>query len=243
MTSVSYTIVEYSPKHKALGLRILQVRKGLGLKQPDFGELFGVKRSTVINWEGGRTRPSRAVLEAMANEAAESLQWLLSGDRRDMPPEGFPLPPADLSLPMIPIMTLGGAQAGGVSGEDLNRLPLGYPRTEEGRQYWEGDDEHWITRPADIKDITAYAVIVEGDSMVRTLRPGQLVIASPIKPVVSGDLAVVRAGGSTYIKEVHFIEDGARVRLESHNPEYKALVLLREEVEFCHAIVWIKVKR
>ena len=229
------------PIYQGLGERIKKVRGDR--TQEEFGKLLGVTRITVGNWERGLSMPAKETLVAIAGEGRIDVQWLLSGDRWDLPPEGFSLPPGDLSLPMIPIMTLGGAQAGGVSGEDLNRLPLGYSRTEEGRQYWEGDDERWITRPADIKDITAYAVIVEGDSMARTLRPGQLVIASPIKPVVSGDLAVVRAGGSTYIKEVHFIEDGARVRLESHNPAYEALVLPREEVEFCHAIVWIKVKR
>ncbi len=230
-------------RQKELGLRILQIRKRLGLKQPPFGDLFGVTRTTVINWEHGNTTPSRDTLQAIAEQGDVSVAWLLNGERQDVPPEGFPLPPADLSLPRIPVMTLGGAQAGGVSGEDLNRLPLGFQRSIEGGQYWEGDDDQWITRPADIKDITAYAVIVEGDSMAKTLRPGQLVIASPIKQVVSGDLAVVRAGGNTYIKEVHFIEDGARVRLESHNLSYEPLVLPRDEVEFCHAIVWVKIKR
>ena len=235
--------VKTEPIFKGLGLRIHQVRQRLNLSQTQFGNLFSVTRATVGNWERGSHMPSKETLRAIASRGEVPVHWLLEGGRPDIPPEGFPLPPADLSLPMIPVMTLGGAQAGGVPGGDLNRLPLRYPRTSEPGQYWEGDDDRWITRPADIKDITAYAVIVEGDSMARTLRPGQLVIASPIKQVVSGDLAVVRAGGSTYIKEVHFIEDGAKVRLESHNPTYEPLILDRDEVEFAHAIVWIKVKR
>lgn len=46
--------------------RLAAQRKRLGLSAADFARLLGVSALSVYNWEGGKTRPQRPQLEAIA---------------------------------------------------------------------------------------------------------------------------------------------------------------------------------
>lgn len=46
--------------------RLAAQRKRLGLSAADFARLLGVSALTIYNWEGGKTRPQRPQLEAIA---------------------------------------------------------------------------------------------------------------------------------------------------------------------------------
>lgn len=102
-----------------------------------------------------------------------------------------------------------------------------------------GQGMYSVSRPYDIKDPNAYGVEVAGDSMVPRLYERDVVLASPAKQVLSGDLAVIRlADDEVVIKRVRFKDD--LVILESVNPTYEPRILTRHEVKFMHRVVWIK---
>jgi DNA-binding XRE family transcriptional regulator len=58
--------------------RVADLRKQLGLLQADFGQLFGVRQSSVSRWENGQKEPSVENYVRMANLAdEESCLWFL----------------------------------------------------------------------------------------------------------------------------------------------------------------------
>lgn len=237
--------------------RIQYLRRHFSLSQKDFGIVVGVGRTTVVNWENGKTEPHLTTLRRIALATGINPAFLdpvLEVSRQeftdflkdvepikiDRPDDAFDMPVADLSEPLIPILSYG--QAGEMGGEpvQLNLLPVEYSYALKGKdQYWAGDGEYWLPRSAEIKDLTAYGLKVRGDSMRPTYKPGQCVVASPIKPVFPGDEVVVKIiDDQVLIKEISY-RDG-KVILKSHNPDYEDIVLPKEKIQFAHKIVWVK---
>lgn len=220
-----------------------RVRMARGdMTQAQFAYLTGLSRQSMVNYESGRTVPSTMHLKNIARESGVTVGWLM-GDDSNLPSGAFILPPADATLPAIPILSEG--QAGDLGQEplQLNMLPVEHQKAlkpQEGSgKYWEGDNEFWLTRPADVRDITAYCVRVKGDSMSPKLEEGQLVLASPVKQVYSGDLAVVKIkNDAVLLKTVYFVQ--GMVELRSFNPAHHVKIFDREDIEFMNKIVWIK---
>ena len=59
--------------------RIKEIRRNKGLKQADFGELFGVKETTVTSWETGVRNPSETVMLAICQKFNVNEDWLRNG--------------------------------------------------------------------------------------------------------------------------------------------------------------------
>lgn len=212
------------------------------MTQAQFANRTDLSRQSMINYEAGRTIPSTIHLKKIALASGVAVAWLL-GDISDLPPGAFIMLPADATLPAIPILSEG--QAGDIGQEplQLNMLPLEHQKAlkpQEGSgKYWEGDNEYWLTRPADVRDLTAYSMRVKGDSMSPKLEEGQLVVASPIKQVYSGDLAVVKIKDDAVLLKVVYFRNG-KVELRSFNPEHETKIFDREDIEFMNKIVWLK---
>lgn len=208
--------------------------------QADFAVKAGLSRQSIVNYEAGKTIPSAVALKKIALASGCNISWLLGGPD-DYPDNAFFLPPADTSLPPIPILS--SAQAGDIGQEPLqiNRLPVEYQNAlKVSDQYWEGDGEYWLTRPADVKSISAYSVRIEGDSMTPMIKAGDFVLASPVKRVFSGDLAVVKVkDDALLVKMVQF--RGSKIILQSHNPHFEEMEFPAEQITFCHKVVWVKV--
>lgn len=63
-----------------LGERMKEVRRNAGIKQAEFGALFGVKEGTVTSWETGLRNPSNAILSAICEKFSVNREWLLTGE-------------------------------------------------------------------------------------------------------------------------------------------------------------------
>lgn len=63
-----------------LGERMKEIRRNAGIKQAEFGALFGVKEGTVTSWETGLRNPSNAILSAICEKFSVNREWLLTGD-------------------------------------------------------------------------------------------------------------------------------------------------------------------
>lgn len=66
----------------SIGKTILNVRKGKGMSQEEFGELFHVTRQTVSNWENEKSYPDLNTLVTMSDMFEISLDKLLKGDKQ-----------------------------------------------------------------------------------------------------------------------------------------------------------------
>jgi DNA-binding XRE family transcriptional regulator len=78
----------------SLAKRLRAARLLADLEQAELAELIGVARTTVSNWESGRTEPSATYFVRWANATGQPLEWLAEGVVR---PEGFE-PPAYCSV-------------------------------------------------------------------------------------------------------------------------------------------------
>ena len=64
----------------SISKRLKAERERLELSQPQFGELTGVGKTTVINWEKGASAPDAVQLAAIAAAKADVL-YILTGQR------------------------------------------------------------------------------------------------------------------------------------------------------------------
>src|SRR5699024_9142205 len=68
--------------------RIAIIRKTLNLTMKDFGErIDGVDKSTISNWEKGKTMPSNYHLELIAKEGNRDISWLQYGELEEYLPK------------------------------------------------------------------------------------------------------------------------------------------------------------
>lgn len=56
--------------------RLRKARLHAGLEQAELAREIGIGRSTIVNYEAGRTRPSRPVLVSWAMRCGVSFEWL-----------------------------------------------------------------------------------------------------------------------------------------------------------------------
>ena len=59
-----------------LSIRIKQLRKKHNLTQTEFGELFGVGKTTVSSWETNNSSPSDEIKIAICKRFNVSMDWL-----------------------------------------------------------------------------------------------------------------------------------------------------------------------
>jgi len=63
-----------------IGSRMKQLRMHTGLSGERFGELVGVTKSSVSQWESDDTMPDTAILIKLAAKLDFSMDWLLTGN-------------------------------------------------------------------------------------------------------------------------------------------------------------------
>lgn len=89
------------------------------------------------------------------------------------------------------------------------------------------------------KDKNAYAVKVEGESMMPRIRPGEYVVAEPGKPYHPGDdVLVSTVTGLKMVKQFLYARDGS-VTFDSVNTTYERIVLPATEIASIHFIAAI----
>lgn len=122
-------------------------------------------------------------------------------------------------LPLI-----GLAQAGGGGFFDDGGFPAGA-----------GWDE--VELPG-VADANAYALSINGDSMLPVYRAGDVVVVSPSAPVRQGDRVVVRSQSDAVMAKLLLRRSARFIELVSLNPEFPDIKLQTTEVLWMHRIVW-----
>jgi len=159
---------------------------------------------------------------AMVDKTAE---WLEARDIivGDITAAGeFESPPARLPL-------VGFAEAGGVE--------LAFDYSEQG--FPPGAADEYLSPAADLSDPGAYALAVRGGGLEPLLRGGDLLVVSPARPFVPRRLHVVRArDGRVRLRLVE--RHGDTYSLLSINPAYPPVYLHIDDVDWLHAVAWIR---
>lgn len=125
----------------------------------------------------------------------------------------------------------------------INRVAAGPPSEFTDMDYPPGVADDYLSTPPGLEDPNAFAVAIEGDSMVPRYREGDIVLFSPAAPVASGDDCYVRfavecrtAQGATF-KRVYFDSDTV-ARLQPLNDQYPARVVPLEEISGIYRAVY-----
>ncbi|WP_325345401.1 LexA family protein [Xylophilus sp.] len=163
--------------------RFRAAREATGLSQRAFAKKIGITGATISNWEAGVTDPANirgALLELAAGTLGVPVGLLRTGkDRRehgDAPP-GMTL--ADDGVRMVPVISY--VQAGYGKGA-VDPYSLG-----------QGSEQIGVDRgmAAELGRL-AFALVIDGESMMDEFRPGDVVIIDPAVKPRPGDFVVAK---------------------------------------------------
>lgn len=169
--------------------RLKELRIAKGLSQNEVAKIMGVGRTTYLKWESGENQPTRKLKE-LSEFFGVSIDYLLGNS-----------PDTDLDPD----------SGRGVRIPVLGRVVAGIPldAIEEVIDYEEIPKSMAATGDY-------FALQVKGDSMLPTLKDGDVVIVKKQPTVNSGDIAIILVNGNeATVKEVK--ESPAGITLIGHN--------------------------
>lgn len=173
-----------------LGQKIRQAREAKGLSQSQVGQLFGISRSAVSQWESDAVVPETQKLKALAAALGKDVGWLLENGKDqpvfEVPHYGQPALP-DRAFPVqfgardLPVF---GSAKGSFSGEAVDS----------------SSPVEWILRPPVLAGVkNAFGVYVVGTSMEPRYHQGEIVLVHPGRPKGRGAYVVVLLTDDTAI--------------------------------------------
>ncbi len=232
-----------APEHNAnmqdVGKVIRAARVGLGLSQEKLGELLGVSRSAVNQWESGKTTPESGKLPELARVLKLGGGELLGLSTR---------PPTNETVAIQPKRPTGLDRTPSVPhGGDMPRdLPIrGTVSGGPGGlfQLANGEAADWARRPPRLRGRTdVFGLWVEDLSMVPAYKPGSLIIVEKARPPAIGDDVVVELAPETPRDERRAIlktlaaTTPTMLKLAQHNPP-KIIEIPRKRVLSIHRVM------
>ncbi|WP_421169186.1 LexA family protein [Aeromonas dhakensis] len=156
--------------------RIKELRKKHGLTQQKLGELIGVKKSSISQWENDEHSPSGDNLAQLSKVFGVSAHWLSTG-------KGSP-EPSNVAPAVIP---------------QGNRVPiLSYVQAGNWREMCEqatafDGNVEYVTASVDIGPC-GFGLWLRGDSMLPQFKEGDLIIVDPDEAPQPGDFVVAKNG-------------------------------------------------
>ena len=205
-----------------IGTRIREARENKELDQAKLASKLGVATRTLQRWEKGEQVPDALSVVKISEWTEANPHWLLTGNgemyaQTEVPQREQP-------------SSAGGRRAGLTEIPLLSAVPGGKPTLLFHPDYVE---KHIAVD--DLKDPTAFALLVKGDSMSPRIENGDIVVVSPKREVHNGDICVIRVDDEDTIKRVR-IEDGY-VQLIPLNTSYEPMVVKKRDVAFIWKVV------
>ncbi|WLS77384.1 helix-turn-helix domain-containing protein [Erwinia pyri] len=157
-------------KITSVGERIRARRKELRLTQKDLSAKVGVSHVSISQWEKDETAPRGENLLALANALGVSANFLSTGEE-----SASNVSPSDMGTKRIPVLSY--VQAGmWTESQEIT----GY---DGSTSYLLMDDDC---------SKSAFALVIEGESMLPKFTPGDRIIVDPEVFPVPGDFVVAR---------------------------------------------------
>ncbi len=180
----------------------------------EIAEALDITEQAVSNWK----RTGKIATENLP-EVARLTGWTIAALMGVPEPSNVADAPALSGSRWVPVV--GHVKAGPDGYLEELQYPVG-----EG----EGYVEYWV------RDTSAYAVRVKGDSMHPRYRAGEFIVVTPgIEATPGRDVVVKLRDGRKLLKQLNWIRDG-EIQLLSINNGYAPLTISLEEVESVHRV-------
>lgn len=190
--------------------RIKILRKSKDLSQEEFGQLFGIVKSTVSSYERGNSSPDDEIKKEICKYFDVSMDYLVGTS-------DIPKPSTDLS---------------GIKGLypiTRKRFPLVGEIACGAPKFADEDHETYVEASADIK--ADFCLTAKGDSMIGArIQDGDVVFIREMPMVNNGEIAAVIIDNEATLKRVYYYPDKAKLVLNPENPAYEPLVYIGEEL-------------
>lgn len=192
--------------YKAIGRRIEQRRKELGLTLADLAAAVDLSASTIQRYEKGHfDKIKLPVLQAIASALKVAPEWLMCLDA-----PSASVPPAPREYIRVPVL---GRVAAGIPIEAIEDI-VGWEDLPSA--YGAGGAEY-------------FGLQIKGDSMEPKISDGDVVIVRKQPDVDSGEVAVVLINGcDATVKRIK--KNSSGITLIANNPAFEPIYYSNEEV-------------
>lgn len=158
--------------------RLQEARAALDLSQRAFGEALGVSHVSVARWETGKTEVSLLTAKAIEQVWRISADWLLFGVGPMMAPARLPNPTGPFRDGVVLVPQIEGLPMCGPGGEIQDPGPDA-PHHAISQGFFASSLKACGAGSLE----TLYFARVQGDSMVPTIRPGDLILVNTALPL------------------------------------------------------------
>ncbi|MDR2561798.1 MAG: helix-turn-helix domain-containing protein [Holophagales bacterium] len=212
--------------------RLAQARKVLGLSLREFAAPLGVHLTAVRYWESGQIKKfSKSHALAIEQAFNVSAEWLLEGKGEMMTPEDEERPPDSPEPPMVRIkhVCLYPRQANAT----------GAMEPSPGMAKFIAFPVNWLQEKIGVHQKKLCLVTVEGDAMLPTLAPGDMVMidTTASEAEFKEGIWAFQLQKSSYIKRLQQVGE-TRYRAVSDNQQYPPVEFDSAEANFQGRVVW-----
>jgi phage repressor protein C with HTH and peptisase S24 domain len=184
-------------------------------------KLLEISQSNISMWRKRGSIPYK-MLSTVCSKHELNVNWILNGEGHSQVPGSYDVPAEPGLIPVV-----GLAEAGpGIFSSDGDYPP--------------GVSDIYLSRPNGLKDISAFGVRIEGDSMFPAFKPGHMVVVSPNMEVQDGDICVLFIKGvGNIIGEVKCLGNGDTLIIKYNADNIK---IEKEKIVWSYPVVWHKRK-
>jgi repressor LexA len=208
----------------SFGERLRIARENKECDQARMAKKVGIAVRTLQRWEKGEQVPDSEYLMRVVRYTGVRPEWLLTG-------EGEMYPASQKERKIIPL-----------HNEQLLRkvslvdIPLfaSIPAGKATAIFHPDHVDRYVTVD-NIRDHTAFALLVKGNSMSPKIEDGDIVVVSPQHDVRSGDICVIRVNDEDTLKKVNIEEQ--YIHLIPLNPSFEPLTVRKRDVNFIWKVV------
>ncbi len=204
--------------------RIRLAREQKEMDQNSLARRVHVAMRTVQRWEKGDQVPDGDFLLKLARSLGVRPEWLLTGEGEMYPSQ---LSPSNI----IPFQ-----KDQLVESVTLMEIPLlaSVPAGKTNAMFYPEHVDRFVTVD-NIKDRSAFALVVKGNSMSPKIENGDIVVVSPREEARSGDICVVRVNAEDVLKKIRI--DPPYIHLIPLNTDFEPLTVRQKDVSFVGKVV------
>ena len=204
--------------------RIRISRENKELDQNTLSKKIDIVSRTLQRWEKGEQVPDSNYLMRLAKFTGVKPEWLLTGEGEMYPT--LPTHRKIIALHKEPLLRK----------VNLVDIPLlsSVPAGKTAAMFHPDHVERYVTVD-NIKDPSAFALVVKGQSMSPKIEDGDIIVVSPQQEVSGGDICVVRVNDEDVLKKIKI--DDSYVHLIPLNVEFEPLTVRKRDVTFIWKVV------
>lgn len=221
-----------------MGIRenIIKLRKIWNVTQDELGEIAGVTRGAVSQWEGGFSEPRMGAIQKMADYFNIRKSNIIEEGGMDLID-----PVTKMQRPSAPDH-IAYSVVGSVEVPVLGKVHAGTPL--------EHDEVEDTTRIPDFvaaQSPNIFVVHSEGDCMDKDFSVNDDLVVNPDKEPTNGSVVIAFLDGAEYIvRRIFRTAQTLILSPNSHNPEYKDIVITADSdttVEIGGVVIWNQARK